>query len=215
MKALYNCANNIIALCSPEDDEGDWIYDQLIFFTLIDEKKVEVKIFNKDGSLAGNCLNGLRALVHYLDSELKINHPLDFFQNNKKLGFSTFKNHKFYIGVEIPEVVETKNPMRIKLGNEHLVFWHLGLNFNKPQNYIPQTNEEYILNYNGNIATTRVYESGVGETGSCGSGAVAVGYYLFLKYGNKEFVIRYPGGDLETIIENNQILLSGPILRTE
>ena len=70
-------------------------------------------------------------------------------------------------------------------------------------------------NYNLNIfqrvqdmINIRTYESGVGETKSCGSGTAATAYALSLGTNEKEFKFSSKGGDYVIIFENNEILLS-------
>jgi diaminopimelate epimerase len=57
--------------------------------------------------------------------------------------------------------------------------------------------------------TARVWERGVGETGSSGTSAVAVAAAL----GVSPATIRFPGGELEVRIEDGRAFLTGPAAR--
>lgn len=60
--------------------------------------------------------------------------------------------------------------------------------------------------------TARVWERGVGETLSSGTGAVAV---AAATHGEGEVVVRFPGGDLRVRLEGSRAWLTGPAERVE
>jgi diaminopimelate epimerase len=58
----------------------------------------------------------------------------------------------------------------------------------------------------------RVWERGVGETSSSGTGAVAV---AAATYGEGEVVVSFPGGDLRVRLAGGRAFLTGPAERLE
>jgi diaminopimelate epimerase len=56
----------------------------------------------------------------------------------------------------------------------------------------------------------RVWERGAGETASSGSSAVAVAAALG---GERETVVRFPGGELRVRISGGRAMLTGPAVR--
>ncbi|MCC7197167.1 hypothetical protein IT413_03135 [Candidatus Peregrinibacteria bacterium] len=212
MKAKYDCAGNIIVLLDNLSNKTDDEFDQLIKFEIVSDKNVSVNIFNRDGSKAKNCLNGLRALMNLLSLKYEIFGPTEFSQDNILLAVGITVKNQSEISIKHPAIEPggTKSIDHVTLGNEHLVNWIIGDVVKIPSNYIPKLNEEYVYQMTDNILKTRVFESGVGETGSCGSGAVAVGVSAFNRYGLTESVIDYPGGKLQVKICGDLVSLRGP-----
>jgi diaminopimelate epimerase len=72
----------------------------------------------------------------------------------------------------------------------------------------PQRTNVQVARVDGDgVVTARVWERGVGETASSGTGAVAVAAACV---GEGETTVRFPGGDLVVRIENGRATLIGP-----
>ncbi len=225
--AHYNCANNKIVLVQsakladsavhPKND-----YDQLIYFTqpeIVARKRMEmnVKIYNKDGSEAGNCLNGMRALADLAFTQLGIRKKITFVQDGLILAESFRDNVRAGVVVDRPLYKKGtgRHPDKLDVGNQHFVHWPKSQRVEKPRNYVPKVNEEYVLWRNKTALGVVVYEAGVGETPSCGSGGVSVVESAFQKYpeeGN-EWSIHFLGGTLYAKIGKLKTFLSGPVKR--
>ena len=74
-------------------------------------------------------------------------------------------------------------------------------------------NIEFFNKIDNENISARVYERGVGETQSCGSGAIAM-YLVINKLYNiySNLVIRYPGGKLTVSSNDNLFQLSGEVI---
>lgn len=212
MKANYDCAGNKIFLAD-EMMQPDQEYDQAIYFQTggVGDGAVDVRIFNRDGSEAGNCLNGMRALSDLLHTQAGIKGKIRFLLNGIVLAESWEDETSKGVTVDFPKYQpgEVGKPDRVVLGNEHLVHWRVKESVSLPHDYIPRINEEFILDRKEKDIFAIVYEKGVGETASCGSGAVAIGYSAFQRYGQCESYIHYPGGELQVQIGDSKIYLSG------
>ena len=75
-------------------------------------------------------------------------------------------------------------------------------------------NLEFFTLHDDGSASVRVFERGVGETAACGTGAVAVAFFLRESRAHGAFSprrIRMPGGVLEVSFSGDgQAFLSGP-----
>ncbi len=203
-------------------------FDQIIFIRrLVLGTICNVEIKNRDGSMAGNCLNGLRALTHFLATQGKMRDQVAFYQGRQFLasGVKRKGGGIIEVCVDFPEFLKGREgqPDHVKLGNEHLVYWTLRRSAEKPASYIPKLNEEYIYFYEETrIGDDRVghlyanvYEAGVGRTGSCGSGAVAAAFSANQKYGGCFWAVHFPGGALSVRVDtlDNRVILGGPTER--
>lgn len=214
----YDCAGNTIYV-TDEVGCSKTPFDQAIYFDQpdVNTPTLDVTIYNTDGSQAGNCLNGMRALTHLAFEELGIgkDNQIKLVQNGILLAVGFVDEYGTGVKVKFPEYTRGNGdePDTVNLGNSHEVHWLTNNNdtLNIPDNYKPAINEEYILAIDGNKLTVRVFERGVGETGSCGTGAVAVLYSAYQRFGMKNVLISYPGGTLEGSIKDDGITLRGPI----
>lgn len=246
MKATYNCAGNRIVLVD-KLSALDWkdVYDQAISYRLSNTERIDVRILNKDGSDAEQCLNGIRALMHYAVSELGIIDETVFYQNGIYLASGVFRPGRFEdqdiieVHVPFPDFVHGADPVSVKavkdkpdevnLGNKHKVYWldkfyHCGkggfMEGLPKEGYKPlETNEEYVCTVNGEQLFVNFFELGVGATGSCGSGAVAVAFSAYRRHpeGPSKWAIQSPGGALYVRVapDEKRVYLSGPIDRVE
>jgi diaminopimelate epimerase len=74
-----------------------------------------------------------------------------------------------------------------------------------------RTNVQVARRAADGVVEARVWERGVGETGSSGTSAIAVAAAL----GVSPAVVRFPGGELEVRIEAGRAFLTGPAERVD
>lgn len=174
--------------------------DGLIF---VKSNPLEMIIYNKDGSEASMCGNGIRCFIHYC----YLNHIITKTNNKvltkygiidtKILSFKPFyvyvKFNKFndiYIDNQKYLNYQLKiNHQKIKISLIEIGVWHgviIGKNQKKLEKLLPQIKKlEKFKNINLNLCIIKkeIYiktlEKGVGFTKSCGTGAIAT--YIVLK----------------------------------
>lgn len=205
----------------------------------------KMRIFNKDGSEAEMCGNGIRCFSKYV-YEKGLIHKEEF-EIETLAGIKTIKldiegNTVINIIVNMgrPEFEFSKIPVinlidskdenliieeykvyPISMGNPHAVCFVDDLdNINiekigeKIENYkfFPnKTNVEFVQIISENQIKVRVWERGVGETLSCGTGTCAASI-ISNKYKstNSELIVDLLGGKLKTQYKNEEIKLIGP-----
>ena len=192
-------------------------FDQLLLLNR-SEEIWKVRVFNADGTEARNCFNGLRCLASY---SIKDKQEIEIFENtftvirdrksSKKIATVLSKMPKgkkiqdfYYVDIGNFHVVKESNDVANEnLENSYKSFRVKAKEFGLPSNY-----NLNIFQKVQDMINIRTYESGVGETRSCGSGTAATAYALSLGTNEKEFKFSSEGGDSVIIFENNEILLS-------
>ena len=198
---------------------------------------VQLFFYNKDGSRAKMCGNGIRTIMHYLYHRYGIYTHLDIktdagmfscevinkdpFISSVSLGVGDFKNNIINqtILIKDKEFVVTL----FELGVPHLIV--LTNNSIEDEKYIldifnhPLFNKEVNINLvkplNNNMFEILTYERGVGFTKSCGTGAASSAYVLNSFYGFEDNIIAIcPGGILKIDILN-EIVLTGESVYVE
>jgi len=196
-----------------------------------------MRIFNADGSEPEMCGNGIRCLgkfvyEHGFTRKKKI--AVETLAGLKTLELLTKGNKvvQVRVGMGMPSAI-MNDELRIMnkrfritkvvLGNPHCVVFvkdvdkfpvpRYGLIIEKHRRFPHRTNVEFVEILNRRLIKQRTWERGVGETLSCGTGAVAaVAAGIFnRRLGNKVTVL-LKGGRLK-IEQNNQGLfhLTGPV----
>ena len=200
-----------------------------------DKTNNKMEIYNKDGSKALMCGNGIRCLANYLYTKYKF--PDEFEINTdsgvKIVKISNENPFECQISLGRPRLVKELNNLKkitidgkdihfnsIYISTFHIVIivesiYDLNLDYLAPKIYkYPLFQEKCNITFcqlvNHNTIKTRTYERGVGFTLSCGTGAAAGGYISYLLYNlsNKINVIQ-PLGNIQVIISNN-IEIKGP-----
>jgi len=139
-----------------------------------DEKgiNVAIQVYNKDGSYAENCGNGIRCVVGYISRETR--KPLVRVQiGNKMIIGKADKNSQFAkVNMGVPVI---HNDI-VEIGNKHKVV--IVKDFSEMVDRIdPEYNVHYVQLRSRNNVFMRTIERGSGETLSCGSGTCAVAVY--------------------------------------
>jgi len=192
-------------------------FDQLLLLSK-SEEIWKVRVFNADGSEARNCFNGLRCLADY---SIRDKQEIEIFENTFTV-ISDRDSSKRIATVlsKMPEGKKIQDFYYVDIGNFHIVKKSNDVaNENLENSYksFKEKAEEFGLpsNYNLNVfqrvqgmINIRTYESGVGETKSCGSGAAATAYALSLDTNEKEFKFSSEGGESMILLKSNKILLT-------
>ena len=176
-----------------------------------------VVIWNADGSqaeLSGNATRiaaawlarqtGARAVtVRAGEREVRVRFRPD--------GLAEQELGKVWVGE--PEEVEGIRFTPVDVGNPHAVVvgdpaevTRIGPLLETHPRFPNRTNVQ-VARDDANVVAARVWERGVGETRSSGTGAVAVAAAV---RGEGETVVRFPGGELTVRIEDGRAILVGP-----
>ena len=192
-------------------------FDQLLLLNR--SKEIwKVRVFNADGSEARNCFNGLRCLADY---SIRDKQQIKVFENtytvirnkesSKKIATVISKMPKgkkiqdfYYVDIGNYHIIKKSNDLAAEnLENSYKSFRDKAKEFGLPLNY-----NLNIFQKVQDIINIRTYESGVGETKSCGSGTAATAYALSFDTNEKEFKFSSAGGDSVILFKSNKILLS-------
>ncbi|MDO4928506.1 MAG: diaminopimelate epimerase [Corynebacterium sp.] len=194
--------------------------------------------YNADGSIAEMCGNGTRVFAHWLvannwvetseflvgtragDKAVTVNlHSYDAAEVSVEMGVvHTLGHSTASLGLE------EFSGLGIDVGNPHLVVvnsaWSAEdiatLELDAPgfdQDFFPHgVNLEFATPIVDGAMTMRVFERGVGETRSCGTGTVATARaglaHAGAEYG--EVVVNIPGGQVTVTIGEEHAILRGP-----
>ena len=190
---------------------------------------------NGDGSMAEMCGNGIRVMAKYLVERGHMKEgifAIDSRDGLKHLRVPAEGDITVNIGKVVAEEGEisvsvngrTWNGFNINVGNPHAVVIVESLGeigdlkiapVVAPADEYPEgVNVEFVEFINEGEVKMRVFERGVGETRSCGTGTCAVALAATLSRGAKlpsKWVIFPPGGRLEVEIDPHyNAMLSGP-----
>lgn len=193
---------------------------------------------NADGSIAEMCGNGIRAFAHVLVAEGL--EPSAQFAVDTRAGTKQIRVHSAdaanaQIAVDMGPVqvlgVSTARMadfafagLAIDVGNPHLAAVIPGMTPTQLENLTlvqPETDSKFFpAGVNVELLTEladghvhmRVWERGVGETHSCGTGTVAAAQAALADAGREEGTVHVhvPGGVVEVTISNDQARLTGP-----
>ena len=191
----------------------------------------EMLVFNKDGSEANMCGNGIRCLFNYLFDFKFVDDVVDI---TTKAGIYQCKvvTKKPFISVVSLGTVDYKNEIikqeilvndklfditLLELGVLHAVVLDNNLDIDEKNAYeifthpliSGKANVNLVKPLNSNMFEIITYEKGVGFTKACGTGVGASGYVLHIEYNMDESLIAIcPGGILKVDINDN-IYLTG------
>lgn len=212
--------------------------DGIILIEKSDIADFKMRIFNQDGSEAEMCGNGIRCFAKYVFEKEMINQSkftietlagikkVELELENKKaisvkvdMGRPMIDNIKYII--EIEERQYQIYP--VSMGNPHAVCFVKNVDefeVNKigpileNYKYFPQkTNVEFVEILDNETIKVRVWERGVGETNSCGTGACASAIIsMKKKFIQNKVITQLRGGNLEINYDKNNdvIYLKGP-----
>jgi diaminopimelate epimerase len=183
---------------------------------------VEIAIWNTDGSQAELSGNGTRIAARWLAERTGAGtvvvrvglrevraRMLDGTMVEQDLG---------PVRVAPRETVDGVTFTPVDVGNPHAVVEgdpselpRIGSLLETHPRFPERTNVQIARRTGGGNLEARVWERGVGETGSSGTSAVAIAAAL----GVSPATIRFPGGELDVRIEDGRAFLTGPAERVD
>ena len=188
---------------------------------------------NQDGSIAEMCGNGIRVMARYLVERghqgegifaINTRDGMKYLAVPADSDISVNMGHieEVYDDVTVKIGDQSWSAIHVEIGNPHAVVFvadlaAIGDLHDAPEvdgDYPDGVNIEFVTSLaNGELAM-RVYERGVGETQSCGTGTCAVALAATFKAGKKlpsRWVINPPGGQLIVDIDaHSNATLIGP-----
>jgi diaminopimelate epimerase len=181
---------------------------------------VEIAIWNPDGSQAEMSGNGTRIAARWLAEQTGARDV------TVRVGERTVTAHLLDDGlveqnlgpvvVSAPEVVDGITLTVVDVGNPHAVVEgdpaelpRIGPLLETNVRFPNRTNVQVARRLDDATIEARVWERGVGETGSSGTSATAVA----AAFGMKPATIRFPGGELFVRFEDGNAVLTGPAER--
>lgn len=210
-KVFPICSEKIKKLCHPKYGIGT---DGLILLRPSKEGDYMMRIFNKDGSEAEMCGNGLRCLVQFI-RDLGVDYESFQIETMKKIYSCKIKNGRIYVEMGVPDIIEKRgSDFFLEVGVPHFVtfvddlkqfdleatkkFSNLGVNIN------------YAKLEPFRVIRMRTFERGVEEeTYSCGSGATATAMAAWMKFGLSGLItIIFGSGEelqVEIALENENL----------
>jgi diaminopimelate epimerase len=191
---------------------------------------------NADGSIAEMCGNGIRVFVRFLleqdllsgpiveiatRSGLKVARALPDGRVRASMGPVTVGNR--WVVVTTADGADFK-ALTAHVGNPHAVSivdnldalrLHAAPHWEPPEEFPQGVNLEFVRQLGPQHIAMRVYERGVGETRSCGTGTVAAAAAARAHDQNQtELPVTYrvdvPGGSVEVDLTSDQAYLTGP-----
>ena len=197
--ALARAADGVIEVLASSDD------------------RVEIAIWNPDGSRAELSGNGTRIAAAWLTARSGAEH-IDVVVGERSvatrvLGDGVLEQDLGEVTVALPETVAGLSVTPVSVGNPHAVvlgdpdtILHTGPLLETHARFPERTNVQVARVDAPGRVTARVWERGVGETASSGTSAVAV---AAATHGEGEVVVRFPGGDLRVRLANGRAWLYG------
>lgn len=193
---------------------------------------------NADGSIAEMCGNGIRAFAHVLvaegledasefdvDTRAGIKRIRVVSADAAEAVVSVGMGHVEVTGVSTAAMREAQFAgIGVDVGNPHLACVIPGLTaselaemeFVAPEfdpEFFPQgVNVEVLTELADGNVHMRVWERGVGETRSCGTGTVAAAQAALADAGieNGSVIVNVPGGSIEVVLEDGEATMTGP-----
>jgi diaminopimelate epimerase len=191
---------------------------------------------NADGSIAEMCGNGIRVFVRFLLDQDLVNGPVVKIGTRSGLRVATVladgrirvSMGPVAVGNRLV-VVTTVDGAEFKaltadVGNPHAVSFtenldqvplHAAPHWDPPEEFPQGVNLEFVRQLGPRHVAMRVFERGVGETRSCGTGTVAAAAAArVLDQDRTPFPVTYrvdiPGGTVEVELTDDEAYLTGP-----
>ena len=183
---------------------------------------VEVRIWNPDGSQAEMSGNGTRIAARWLaersGAEAVTVRVGDRAVRARMLETPLVEQRIDRVTVSPEEDVDGIRLVAVDVGNPHAVVAGdpadlpiIGPRLETHPRFPQRTNVQVARRLDDHTIEARVWERGVGETGSSGSSAIAVAAAL----GGTSATVRFPGGPLDVRFEDGVAYLTGPAVRVD
>lgn len=195
--------------------------------------------YNSDGSVAEMCGNGVRVFAHYLGSVGLAELPLAV-GTRGGTRLVTADENGYTVEMGVPSLIDSETPIGVEAAgsnwaavgvhvpNPHAVVFvddvrQAGPLVETPSLLPPEAfpagaNVEFVAMSGDAWLTMRVFERGVGETQSCGTGACAAAWAAMRRDGappGTRYRVDVPGGTLwVTQRADGELLLTGPATLT-
>jgi len=185
------------------------------------EDRVEIAIWNADGSQAELSGNGARIAAAWL-TERTGTRSIAVVVGEREVCTRVLENGDFEqalgeFDVGSPELLDGLTFVPVSVGNPHAVvigdppeIERLGPFLETHPRFPNRTNVQVVRVDKPGEVTARVWERGVGETLSSGTSAVAV---AAATHGVGDVLVHFPGGDLRVRLEGGRAYLTGPAER--
>ena len=186
------------------------------------EDRLDIVIWNTDGSQAELSGNGTRIAARWLAEQTAAEvvtvrvGPREV--TARMLGGGLVEQDIGTVVVGEPEQIDGIRFTPVDVGNPHAVveadpaeLLRIGPLLETHPRFPNRTNVQVARRLGDGEVEARVWERGVGETGSSGTSAVAVAAAL----GLSPATIRFPGGELRVRIEDGRAFLTGPAERVD
>ncbi len=181
---------------------------------------VEIAIWNPDGSRAEMSGNGTRIAACWLAEQTGATRVAVRVGSRevatRLLGEGLVEQDLGAVVVGQPEEIAGVIFTPVDVGNPHAVvdgdpaeLLRIGPLLETHPRFPHRTNVQVARRVGEREIEARVWERGVGETGSSGSSAVAVA----AAFGMRPATVKFPGGDLDVRFEAGRALLTGPAER--
>jgi len=180
---------------------------------------VEIAIWNPDGSRAEMSGNGTRIAARWLADRTgarEVTVVVGPRTVRARMLDGLVEQDLGEVAVSEPEEVEGIRLVAVDVGNPHAVvdgdpaeLPRIGPLLETHERFPQRTNVQVARRVGEASIEARVWERGVGETGSSGSSAVAVA----AAFGLRPAVVAFPGGPLEVRFEGRRAFLTGPAER--
>jgi diaminopimelate epimerase len=194
--------------------------DGIVEVTASGDDWLDVAIWNPDGSLAELSGNGTRIAARWLAERsgaavvtVRVG-PREVVA--RMLGGGFVEQDLGPVAVGEPEELDGIYFTPVDVGNPHAVVEgdpadlpRIGPALETHPRFPQRTNVQVARRLGGATVEARVWERGVGETGSSGTSAVAVVAAL----GASPATVRFPGGELAVRIDGGRAFLTGPAER--
>ena len=207
---VYSATGNIIALIWENPNLVD--IDKIILaHPTIDQVLCQhlnmTYIFNRDGSEAKQCGNGLRTLAFHMGKHSTM------IQLRQKSHQVSKKDGMYWVNlgtpIQLPYLDLHIAHAVVDIGNLHLII-ESSVCDKIISLYKHKYNISFVEIYNG-VLNIKTYERGVGWTNACGSATAAATYVGYLRYSSPIWEAITPGGKLLMRIIDNQIWQTGDI----
>jgi len=179
--------------------------DQVLVLLTDQEADARLRVFNRDGSEAENCGNGLRCIGHLLLAEGKA----DMVRIRMAARIVTAEKGACGVRVRMGAARitgRTHAHVDIELGNPHSVF------FEAIETFPEDRNIEIVSGQIGDDVYADIIERGVGHTPACGSGACAIAVAVWETGGHtRPQTVHMPGGHVTVSGNRDDLVLEGPV----
>lgn len=189
-----------------------------------DHGRVELVIWNPDGSQAELSGNGARIAAAWLASQTGARVVEVDVRGGRAVratidAAGVIEQEIGEVVVGVPETVENVTFTPVSVGNPHAVVLGdpaeiitVGPLLERHPRFPNRTNVQVARIDSPGIVSARVWERGVGETASSGTSAVAV---AAATHGEGEVLVRFPGGDLRVRLADGRATLYGTVERVD